>query len=83
METRKLQGDTQKQGTRTETQTRKIDRWVYPTYPLCLRKWRTGAERGGKDCAAGAGISVERGEEETATNKRRPSAPDDRTDLSA
>jgi hypothetical protein len=49
---------------------------------FCLRKWRTGAGRGGKDCAAGAAISVERGEE-TATTKRRPSAPDDRTDPSA
>jgi hypothetical protein len=45
----------------------------YPPFPLSLAEWRTGAGRGGKDCAAGG---RKRGE---GRRKKAAFAPDDRT----
>jgi hypothetical protein len=68
METRKLQGDAQKQGTRTETQTRKIDRWVYPTYPLLLAQMAHGSRTGRQGLCSRGGHK--RGERRRNRNKQ-------------
>lgn len=69
METRKLQGDTQKQGTRAETQTRKIDRWVYPTNISTLLAQMAHGSRTGKQglCSRGG---HKRGERRRNRNKQ-------------